>query len=133
MTEASTRLVIRALASADSLRVISQCERAIAIDATNPYAYLALASHEIQWGDAKRGAQMLRQTVVLLETEGSRSPRVEPHLAGLYGRARVRNAGVAQRASTRKHAADGPVLLERAARMAPEVWGDGWLTAAELR
>jgi hypothetical protein len=30
-------------------------------------------------------------------------------------------------------ALEGEPLLKRARRLAPEVWGDGWLTAAELR
>jgi hypothetical protein len=28
---------------------------------------------------------------------------------------------------------DGPSLLRDARRLAPDVWGDGWLAAAELR
>jgi hypothetical protein len=130
---ASTRLVLQGLAAGDTQRVISQCERAISIDATNPYAYLVLASQEVQWGDSERGEQLLRQALVLLESEDARSPRVEPHLAGLFGRARLRNGAPARPVSAGGRSADGPELLERAGRMAPEVWADGWLTADELR
>lgn len=124
---ASTRLVLACLGTRDMAAGMSQCERAIAIDATNPYAYLAVATHEIQWGDVERGAQFLRQAALLLESENANSPRVAPHLAGLSGRAYVRSRS-AVRAST--EAASG---LDRAARMAPDVWGDGWLTPDELR
>ena len=124
---ASTRLVLTCLGAGDIAAGMSQCERAIAIDATNPYAYLAVGAQEIQWGDVELGAQFLRQAVLLLESEGANSPRVAPHLAGLAGRAHERSRA-AVRIST--EASSG---LERAARMAPDVWGDGWLTADELR
>jgi Tfp pilus assembly protein PilF len=124
---ASTRLVLSCLGSGDMAVGMSQCERAIAIDATNPYAYLAVAAHEIQWGDVERGAQFLQQAVLLLESENANSPRVAPHLAGLAGRAQLRSQ-TAGPGSTRS-----PSGLQRAARMAPAVWGDGWLTSDELR
>ena len=128
---ASTRLVARGLAAGDPQRSLTYFERAIKIDTTNPYAYLALASYEIQWGDVERGLQSLGQTELLLESQQLKSPRVEPHLAGLHGRARVR-MGRDQRGG-RARFSEGEELLERARRLAPDVWDDGWLSASELK
>jgi tetratricopeptide (TPR) repeat protein len=130
---ASTRLVLKGLGAGEPQRALSHYERAIQIDATNPYAYLALASYQVQWGDVDRGLQSLNQAELLLGSEELRSPRVEPHLAGLHGRARVRMRRHTRVAKTSGRAREGEPLLERARRLAPEVWGDGWLTAAELR
>ena len=130
---ASTRIVLQCLGGGDAGPVLSHCERAIAVDATNPYAYLALASHEIQWGDVERGRQFLDQALLLLESENLKSPRVDPHLAGLYGRARIRMRSLGRPARADDPVVSDAALLERARRRAPEVWGDGWLTAAELR
>jgi hypothetical protein len=123
---ASTRLVLNGLQSSPPEQGLPHYERAIQIDATNPYAYLALAAYAIQWGDLEQGVQSLTQSELLLESEGLRSPRVEPHLIGLRGRAMLRSYdGVERRA--------GESWLDEARRMAPEVWGDGWLGVAELR
>jgi hypothetical protein len=123
---ASTRLVINGLESSPPEQGLFDYERAIQIDATNPYAYLALAAYDIQWGNLEQGVQSLAQSELLLESEGLKSPRVEPHLIGLRGRAMIRSYDeVEQRA--------GESLLNEARRMAPEVWGDGWLGVAELR
>jgi tetratricopeptide (TPR) repeat protein len=129
----STSLVLQGLDADDPQQAISHYERAIKIDATNPYAYLALASFQIQWGDVDRGVQSLNQAELLLESQGLRSPRVEPHLTGLRGRALVRMRAQKSVATTSGRAAEGETLLERARALAPDVWGDGWLAAAELR
>jgi len=123
---ASTRLVINGLQSSPPEQGLSDYERAIQIDPTNPYAYLALAAYQIQWGDPEQGEQSLAQSELLLESEGLKSPRVEPHLIGLRGRAMLRSYDDVERYT-------GESWLEEARRMAPEVWGDGWLGVAELR
>jgi len=123
---ASTRLVINGLAASPPEQGISLYERAIQIDATNPYAYLALAAYEIQWGDVDRGEQALAQSELLLGSESARSPRGEPHLVGLNGRAKLRGYEHAERSA-------GEAMLDDARRMAPDVWGDGWLGVNELR
>jgi hypothetical protein len=128
---ASTRLVVQGLDATDPQRGLSYFERAINTDATNPYAYLALAAFEVQWGDARRGLQSLEQAELLLESQQLRSPRVVPHLVGLRGRAELRSGNAPRAAATR--APTGEALLERARRLAPDVWGDGWLSAGELR
>jgi len=133
LRRASTDLVLEGLDAGDPQRALSQYERAVKIDATNPYAYLAIASFQIQWGDVDRGVQSLNQAELLLESEDLKSPRVEPHLAGLRGRALVRMRGHTGVATTSGRAAEGEALLGRARALAPDVWGDGWLTAAELR
>ena len=98
----------------------SQYERAIQIDPTNPWAYLVLARHELQAGYPTRALEHLRQAETLLAGEDALSPEVEPHLVGLRG------------AALRATGAGGQRELERAARLAPAVWGDGQLDADEL-
>ena len=96
-------------------------ERAIQVDATNPYAYLALARYEVENGDPGRALGYVDRTEQLLGAEGARSPGVDVHLAGLRGAALA--------ASGR----DGTYYLVEAERRAPTVWGDGKLSASELR
>ncbi len=100
---------------------LGQYERAIQIDPTNPYAYLVLARHELEEGDPMRALEYLNQAEMLLESENARSREVEAHLVGLRGAA-LRDMGDA-----------GEGYLEQARRLAPAVWDDGQLTAAELR
>ena len=133
LRRASTRLVLEGLGASEPQRALSHYERAIKIDVTNPYAYLALACYQIQWGDVDRGTQSLSQAELLLESEELKSPRVEPHLTGLHGRAQVRMRRHTRVVKGNGRALEGEPLLKRARRLAPEVWGDGWLTAAELR
>ena len=130
---ASTGLVLAGLAAEESGRAVSDFERAIALDATNPYAYLALAAQEIQWGDVGRGVQSLRQAELLLESEQLDSPRVAPHLDGLHGRARLREPWRFDSGDPSGAVTSGESLLKSARRRAPNVWGDGWLEPAELR
>jgi len=130
---ASTRLALEGLESGDRDRARGHYLRAIQIDPTNPYAYLVLASDEIQWGDADRGVQSLNQAILLLRSENSLSPRVEPHILGLRGRAQLRAQADGGASVHTAAGSDGASLLEQAAKLAPDVWGDGWLAAAELR
>jgi len=98
----------------------SQYERAIALDPTNPWAYLVLARHEVAVGDPRRALQYLQQAETLLRNEGAFIPGVEPHVEGLRGAALV--------ASGRP----GGEHLRRAAELSPAVWDDGRLDADEL-
>ena len=121
---ASLRLCSEGLRSDSEGRAVaaqSRYERAIQIDPTNPWAYLALARHELDTGDGDSALTYLQRAETLLEGEGERSPRVEPHLAGLRG------------AALRATGRPGETHLERAAALAPEVWGDWRLDADELR
>ncbi len=123
---ASTRLVVDGLDSEVEGRprmALSQYERAIQLDATNPYAYLALARYYADRPDPDRTVSVLDQTTVLLNSQGAQSPRVEPHLVGLRGNA-LYQAGRFEEAQP---------LLARAHRLAPAVWADGRLAPGELR
>jgi len=119
---ASTRLVLDGLSLREPEHAVSDYERAIRTDPTNPYAFLALAAYQIQWGDVSRGVETLAQARQLFDPELLGSPRVAPHFDGLRGRAMVRSGG-----------GSGQALLARAANAAPSVWGDGWLSSEELR
>ena len=121
---ASLRLCLQGLDSDSEGRArmaLSQYERAIQIDPTNPFAYLAIARHEVERGDPQRALEYLDRAEMLLDSEGARSPRVEPHLVGLRG------------AALRETGQGGEELLARAYELSPSVWSDGQLSAAELR
>ena len=120
---ASLRLVVQGLDADEDGRAAtarSSYERAIQIDPTNPYAYLALARHEVDARRWNRALEALDQAELLF---GSDAPGVEAHVAGLRGAARLG-----------KGYGDGAeLLLDRATELAPEVWEDGRLSADELR
>jgi tetratricopeptide (TPR) repeat protein len=123
---ASQRLVLQGLASdSDGQTRLARTsyERALQVDANNPFAYLALARQSVEGGDGDAALEYLEQAELLLEAEDQRSPRVEAHLAGLRGAA-LRERGDAARASA---------LLEQASELAPTIWDDGALSADELR
>ena len=123
---ASLRLILEGLeaeqAGAES-RAVVLYERALGLDATNPFAYLALARHYAALEDGSRTLEYLEQSEVLLRSEGGYDPRLEAHLVGLRGQA-LCSAGRGE---------EGRVLLEQARRLAPAEWADGELGAAELR
>jgi tetratricopeptide (TPR) repeat protein len=123
---ASTRLVLAGLASDAAAKpgfAASQYERAIQIDPTNPFAYLALARHYDDRADPARTLEYLDQAEILLESQGLDSIRIEPHIAGLRGSA-LQRAG---------RFAEAEPLLARAETLAPSEWGDGRLSPEELR
>jgi hypothetical protein len=97
--------------------------RALQVDSGNPYAYLALARHHAARADPSLTLEHLARSKDLLSYEALDSPRVEVHLVGLRG--------VALRLEGRQQESD--LLLARAANAAPSIWGDGRLSAAELR
>lgn len=123
-------------AEGQTARALVEYERAIQIDATNPYAYVALSRHSLELGDAERTLRSLDQAELLLglddeseeraqqrAAEDRTIERIRPHLDGLRGSALL--------ALGREE--EGLPLLERARARAPGVWGDGRLSAAELR
>ena len=121
---ASLRLVLQGLDEDERGRAAtarSSYERAIQIDATNPYAYLALARHEVEAERWVRALEALDQAELLFGSE--QAPGVGAHLDGLRGAARLGKG----------YGGDAEVLLDRATRAAPEVWADGYLGADELR
>ena len=117
-----------------SARALVEYERAVRVDASNPYAYVALTRHYLELGDAKRALLNLDQAELLLELDRERrtqrgseedgvTPRIQPHLDGLRGSAYL---ALGREAEARP-------LLDRARERAPEVWSDGTLTAGEFR
>jgi tetratricopeptide (TPR) repeat protein len=123
---ASLLLVQEGLAAetqADTHRAESRYERAIQIDPTNPFVYLAMARHYIEAGEAPRGLEYLDRAEQLMQTEAVPSPGAEAHLEGLRGNALVALG----------RPSEGEALLDRARQRAPHVWSDGRLSADELQ
>jgi len=121
---ASLRLCVSGLdADADGRRTaaLGHYERAIQIDPTNPYAYFALARHEVDGGDPERALEYLDQAEMLIAAEGALSPGAEANLVGLRGSARIALGE------------DAGAQLREARRLSPDVWNDGWLDPEELR
>lgn len=108
---------------ADLRRAQGLYARALQVDSGNPYAYLALARHHVAQGDSERALEHLARTEDLLDAYQLMSPRVEVHLVGLRGVALLQEG----------RSVEAAPLLARAAADAPDVWGDGKLTARELR
>ncbi len=133
---ASTRLVIEGLdadtaaalytgkdSAMELRRAQGSYERAVQVDPTNPYAYLALARHHLDGGDATQAANLVEQSAALFEAEGLRSPEVEVQLMGLRGLS----------FDAQGRPGEAALQLNRAGALAPGVWGDGYLSAEELR
>ena len=123
---ASTRLAVEGLdadASAQPALAADRYARALQVDPTNPWVYLALARHRIDEDRPVDALSALDQAESRLRAEGAVSPGVEVDLIGLRGAALVAS-GKAER---------GEPLLRNAAQSAPDVWGDGHLDAVELR
>jgi len=123
---ASQRLVLEGLdadARGDAARARGRYERALQVDASNPWAYLALARHYVDEGEGAIALSHLDQAEALFEAQEPASPGAEVYCIGVRGEAL---ALVGRSAEARD-------LLDEAARRAPDVWGDGHLAAAELR
>lgn len=115
------RLVMGGLDSARGGRgaeASARYQRALQVDPTNPYAWLALARQEIFEGDPDRGLAHLDKARALLGTD----ERATAHLVGLRGAGLVAlgRPGL------------GQPFLEEARQLAPAIWGDGKLDASEL-
>jgi len=119
---ASMRLVLSGLDADGAGRpgeASSLYQRSLQVDATNPYAWLALARQEVFEGDPERGLVHLEKAEALLAS----NPDAAAHLAGIRG-AGMRALGQASLAE--------PYLREARER-APDLWADGKLDALELR
>jgi len=123
---ASQRLIVEGL-EADTLgeqaRARASYERAIQVDATNPYAYLAIARHHVDGARPEQALPFLDKATTLFEMQGEDSSRVRVHVIGLRGEALYASGRIDE----------GVDYLEQARQMAPEVWGDGRLAPEELR
>lgn len=115
-------------------RALVEYERAIQVDASNPYAYVALSRHYLELGDVESALRNLDQAELLLGLADAGEPRpqrgtdptlerIRPHLEGLRGGALL---ALGREAEARP-------LLDRARERAPGVWGDGQLGAEEFR
>jgi tetratricopeptide (TPR) repeat protein len=123
---ASQRLVMDGLDAdehGDAARAQSRYERALQIDASNPWVYLALARHYVEVGDAERALAHLDRAEALLDAQGDISPGARVHCDGLRGAALALEG----------NRTEARALLDSAARSAPVEWGDGELSASELR
>lgn len=98
-------------------------ERALQVDPTNPWAYLAIARQRVDGLHPEQAIPVLDQTRALLEREGPIDPLVEAHLVGLRGAALLAS-GSDERGSAR---------LRQARELSPSVWSDGRLDPWELR
>ena len=123
---ASLRLIDDGLvadAKGDESRAQARYERALQVDASNPYAYLAIARHHVETQDPTRALQFLDRAHSLLRMQGEIEPGMQVHLLGLRGGA-LYDAGQVEA---------GVELLDQAREMSPRVWGDGALHPDELR
>ena len=123
---ASLRLIDEGLvadANGDEPRAQARYERALQVDASNPYAYLAIARHHVETQDPTRALQFLDRADSLFRMQGEVEPGMEVHLLGLRGGALYDAGDVEQ----------GGDLLDKAREMSPRVWGDGALHPDELR
>jgi tetratricopeptide (TPR) repeat protein len=124
--QASTHLVREGLrddaADAPDL-ALDRYRMALRVDPSNPWAYLALARHELDRDEPRRALAALERSRSLLELEGPPPPRVEAHLVGLRG---------AVLEALGRHDEARPLLAEARDR-APGVWSDGHLHPDELR
>jgi len=123
---ASVRLVVQGL-EADQAgqlrRARGSYERALQVDPTNPYAYLALARYNLDGGTPGDASDLVDQAAALFEAEGLRSPEVDVQLIGLRG----------WDLQSRGRPGEASLYLERAAGLDRVVWEDGYLSAEELR
>jgi cytochrome c-type biogenesis protein CcmH/NrfG len=99
-------------------------ERALQLDSTNPFAYIALARHRVERREGRTALDAIGRAQSLLPADDEwLMQRVEPHMIGLRG-ASLRQLGRAR---------EGDALIDRARTLAPLEWEDGQLAAVELR
>lgn len=124
--DGSLRLVIEGLDEDQAGRpdrALAKYQRAIRVDPTNPFAFLALARHHLEGDSPEEASAFLDQARALFEAQGDLGSSIGVWGVGL-------RAGI-ERARGRDEKADA--LLSQARRLSPEIWGDGRLSARELR
>lgn len=124
--DASLRVVIEGLdedRAGRPSRALARYQRAVRIDATNPFAYLALARHHLEYGSPGEANAFLDQARALFESEGRLGPEVDVWGIGLRAWAE-RSQGLHASADSR---------FEAARQLAPRIWDDELLSAGELR
>lgn len=124
--DASLNLVISGLdhdTAGRPVRALASYQRAVRLDPTNPFAYLALARHHLEAGSISEASAFLDQARSLFESERRLGPAVDVWGVGL-------RAGI-DRAEERHDQADSRFAAAR--KWSPEIWADERLSAAELR
>ena len=124
--DASLRLVMAGLDEDEQGRpdrALASYQRAVRVDATNPFAYLALARHHLEAGSLSEASAFLDQARARFEAEGLLGPEVDVWGIGL-------RAGI-DRAEGREDLA--APRFEAARALSPGIWRDERLSAAELR
>lgn len=124
--DASLRLVISGLeedSSGRPARAMANYQRAIRVDPTNPFAFLALARHHLEGHSVAEASAFLDQARSLFEAQQRLGPAVDVWGIGL-------RAGI-DRALGRHDLADS--RFDQARQLSPEIWGDERLSADELR
>ncbi|HBZ71021.1 MAG TPA: hypothetical protein DEP35_15335 [Deltaproteobacteria bacterium] len=123
---ASMRFVLEGLdadAAGSEGEAASLYGRALQVDPSNPYAYLALARQRAEGEEPARALPYLEKARALLAAQKAQTPSVEAHLCGLRALA-LDAAGRSEEAQEE---------MARAKALAPDAWSDGRLDAAELR
>jgi hypothetical protein len=124
--DASLRLVIVGLdddSDGRGSRALASYQRAVRVDPTNPFAFLALARHHLEADSPAEASAFLDQARSLFESQQQLGPSVDVWGIGL--RAWV------DRLESRDDLADS--RFDAARRLSPEIWSDERLSAAELR
>ncbi len=124
--DASLRLVIAGLdddSAGRPNRALANYQRAVRVDPTNPFAYLALARHHLEGGSVAEASAFLDQARSLFESQQQLGPSVDVWGFGL--RAWI------DREEARDELADSRFAAAR--ELSPEIWSDERLSAAELR
>jgi len=124
--DASLRLVIDGLEAdqkGQASRALASYQRAVRVDSTNPFAFLALARHHLESESIGEAVAFLDQARSLFEAQGRLGPSVDVWGLGL-------RAGI-DRLRGRDDRADE--LFDQARRLSLEIWGDERLSARELQ
>ena len=98
-------------------------QRALQVDPSNPYAYLALGRQRAEGPEPARALAYLEKAQVLFGAQKAETPSVEADLCGLRALA-LEAAG---------RSAEAEEQMARAKALAPDIWRDGRLDADELR
>ncbi len=106
-----------------SARALRLYEDALRIDPGNGFAYLVIARHHAEQGDARRALSFLDQANAFLGSQRDVEAKTQAHMLGIRGMALVASGD----------RADAKPLFARARELAPGVWADSMLTADELR
>jgi tetratricopeptide (TPR) repeat protein len=124
--DASLRLVIEGLdeeTAGRPARALASYQRAVRVDSTNAFAYLALARHHLEASSPEEASAFLDQARSLFERSRGLGSRIDVWDIGL--RAGIdRQLGRHERANLR---------FEMARELSREIWDDERLSSHELR